>query len=143
MADQINEPLYKQLSDDMRQGLKDIYQQISQASQEDNAPSKEAKALFLEATSQLSEVLKATEEATINILEIVERNELHQQESAKILEELKDEGVSPAKLARLSAINSTLGDDLTELTLQLSFQDLTGQRIKKVVSSIHKIEETV
>ncbi|MBQ7585099.1 MAG: protein phosphatase CheZ [Desulfovibrionaceae bacterium] len=144
MSDQSKEPIYKQLSNDMRAGLRDIYHQISSASAQDaTKPSNDARALLLEATSQLDEVLKSTEEAASNILEIIERNELNQEEVGRILQQMKEDGGSEAKIARLESINQQLGEDLTNLTLQLSFQDLTGQRIKKVVSAINKIEDTV
>ncbi|MBQ9537139.1 MAG: protein phosphatase CheZ [Desulfovibrionaceae bacterium] len=144
MGNQSREPIYKQLSTDMRASLKDIYQQISSASSTDGRKKEpEARALVLEATSQLDEVLKSTEEAASNILEIIERNEFNQEETQKILQQIRTEGCSEAKLARLDAINKQLGEDLTNLTLQLSFQDLTGQRIKRVVNALNKIEDTV
>ena len=144
MAEQTNEPVYKQLSSDMRAGLKDIYQQISSASAHvEEAHDPDAREVFHEATSQLNEVLKSTEEATINILEIVEKNEHAQEEVAQILEELRAGGSSKDKIARLVEINRQMGEDLTTLTLQLSFQDLTGQRIKRVVAALRRIEDTV
>lgn len=145
MDEQTNEPIYRQLSNDMREGLRDIYQQITSASaQGDNPPhDTDARALFHEATAQLNEVLKSTEEATTNILEIVEKTEEDQEEASRILESLKESETAKAKIARLEAINSQLGENLVNLTLQLSFQDLTGQRIKKVVTALRKIEDTV
>lgn len=144
MTPETNEPIYKKLSNDMREGLKDIYQQLSSASQQtDSTPEPDARALFREATSQLDEVLKSTEEATTNILEIVERNEAYQEEAAALLEGLRSGRAPETALSRLEEINRQLGDDLTSLTLQLSFQDLTGQRIKRVVSSLNRIEDTV
>ena len=144
MSEQTNDPIYKQLSNEMREGLRDIYQEISSASRQGGEEQQtEARALFQEATAQLQEVLQSTEEAATNILEIVERNEMNQEETARILAEIRENGASPAKIARLEAMNQTLGDDLMSLTLQLSFQDLTGQRIKRVVSALNKIENTV
>ena len=136
--------MYKKLSNDMRQGLKDIYQQISNASQQEGLTGEpDARALFREATSQLDEVLKSTEEATTNILEIVERNEENQEEAATLLENLGEKSDAQEEIERLKEINAQLSEDLTNLTLQLSFQDLTGQRIKRVVSALNRIEDTV
>ena len=54
MADHADEPtVYRQLSTDMRQGLKDIYQQISTASSDQASPVPETDALFHEASDQL------------------------------------------------------------------------------------------
>ncbi|MCR4665994.1 MAG: protein phosphatase CheZ [Desulfovibrio sp.] len=144
MSTETQEPIYKKLSDDMRQGLKDIYQQISTASHEEGLSAEpDARALFREATSQLGEVLKSTEEAATNILEIVERNEANQEEAAALIEKLSATKDGSEELGRLSEINTRLSEDLTNLTLQLSFQDLTGQRIKRVVSALNRIEDTV
>ena len=86
MADHADEPtVYKQLSTDMRQGLKDIYQQISTASSDQASPVPETDALFHEASDQLGEVLKATETATMSIMEIVEKHLDLQAESAELL----------------------------------------------------------
>ena len=83
MADHADEPtVYRQLSTDMRQGLKDIYQQISTASSDQASPVPETDALFHEASDQLGEVLKATETATMSIMEIVEKHLDLQAESA-------------------------------------------------------------
>ena len=65
--------VYKQISTEMRQGLKDIFQRVSAASKGQPLPPPNPDALFLEASSQLDEVLKDTEAATMTIMEIVER----------------------------------------------------------------------
>ena len=144
MTEHSSEPIYKQLSTDMREGLKDIYHQISSVSDDDGvSDAQEHHALFLEATSQLDEVLKSTEEAASNMLGIIEKCEIDQEEIANILNQLREDGVSKAKLARLEALNKQFGEDLVNLTLQMSFQDLTGQRIKRVVSALNKIEDRV
>ena len=149
MPEDRNEPVYKQLSTDMRNGLRDIYQQITLASREtrDNSAAHDApenaRDLFREATSQLDEVLKATEDATMKILEIVEKQQALQEESSAILQANQSGLPDDAQLERLRQINSDLGNDLTTLTMTLSFQDLTGQRIKRVVSALNKIEDSV
>ena len=66
--------VYKQISTEMRQGLKDIYQRVSAASKGQPLPPRNPDALFLEASSQLDEVLKDTEAAAMTIMEIVERH---------------------------------------------------------------------
>ncbi len=140
MVQESKEQVYKKLNDDMRNGLKDIYQQISTASKSDS-PLGDTKTqeLFREASMQLDEVLKATEEATTNILEIVERDEEKLDEVQALLSSLPD----TEKRERLQSIIEQIGEDYTTLTLQLSFQDLTGQRIKRVVSALNRIEDSV
>ena len=132
------EAVYRQLSADMRQGLKDIYQQISTASAADGAaPATDA--LFHEASAQLDEVLRDTEAAAMSIMEIVEKQLELQAESAELIAAA---GEAP-DMVRLAAINDELGSDLTTLLTTLSFQDITGQRIKKVVTALNGIERQV
>ncbi len=136
--------LYKRLSRDMRQGLKRIYKEIYVASvQEANVQQTETDQLFHEASAQLSEVLATTESATVSIMDIVERHLDMQMEAADIIAAARAGTATPDKFERLAEINTSLGDDLTNIMTTLSFQDLTGQRIKKVVGALHKIENTV
>lgn len=136
--------LYKRLSRDMRQGLKRIYKEIYAASvQEASVQQCETDQLFHEASAQLSEVLATTESATVSIMDIVERHLDMQMEAADIIAAARTGTATPDKFERLAEINTCLGDDLTNIMTTLSFQDLTGQRIKKVVGALHKIESTV
>ncbi|MGE9984456.1 protein phosphatase CheZ [Desulfovibrio sp. SGI.169] len=144
MAEQRDEPaVYKQLSTEMRQGLKNIYQQISSASSEQGTPASDTDALFHEASDQLGEVLKTTETAAISIMEIVEKHLDLQAESAALLGAVRDGTATDSQKTRLTEINSQLGNDLTTLLTTLSFQDITGQRIKRVVAALDKIEKSV
>ncbi|MDR2800171.1 MAG: protein phosphatase CheZ [Desulfovibrio sp.] len=146
MPKQPNTMIYKELSATMRQGLKDIYQRISTASagRDCPAPAPVTDALFHEASAQLGEVLKTTESATMAIMEIVEKHLDLQTESAAILERMRTSGrATKASKDRLREINALLGQDLTALLTALSFQDITGQRIKKVVSALNEIERRV
>lgn len=135
--------VFKQLSSDMRQGLKDIYQQISTASDEQSMRTPDTNALFHEASDELDEVLKATETAAMNIMEVVERHLELQEESARHLQALREGKDASDHLERLTAINARLGEDLTSLFTALSFQDITGQRIKRVMHALNKIENSV
>ena len=127
----------------MRQGLKDIYQQISTASDSQPLADSGTDALFHEATDQLDEVLKATESATMSIMEIVERHLDMQEQNAELLALVREGTIAPAQIAMLEANNRQMGDDLTSVLTTLSFQDITGQRIKRVVAALNKIENTV
>ncbi len=149
MSDQQDTTVFRQLSNDMRQGLKVIYQQISTASGEQATPAA-TDALFHEASDDLDEVLKATESAAMDIMEVVERQLDLQSESAACLQALHEGlagqsggAAAAAHLERLAAINRSLGDDLTNLLTALSFQDITGQRIKRVMQALSKIEDSV
>ena len=135
--------VYKQISSEMRQGLKDIFQRVSAASKGQPLPPPNPDALFLEASSQLDEVLKDTETATMSIMEIVERQLDFQEQNDGILSALRNEAEDPARIIQLETNNFRLCKDLTNLMTTLSFQDITGQRIKRVVSALNQIEAMV
>ena len=135
--------IYKQLSTDMREGLKDIYQQIATASKNQPLTDSNTDKLFHEASDQLDEVLKATEEATMNIMEIVERHLDIQAKNSDILNTLKDSSSMPEQIDSLTEHNARLGEDLASVLTILSFQDITGQRIKRVVKALNQIEDKV
>lgn len=138
-----HQSVYRQLNDDMREGLKRIYQQISEATSGQMLGCDEADHLFNEASDQLREVMQATEKATMSILEVVEKQLERQIESAELIEAFMGGKGTPEQMERLKTINANLGDDLTNVLTTLSFQDITGQRIKKVVEALNRIEGTV
>lgn len=77
-----------------------------------------------EATDELDEVVKATAEATNTIMTVCEQV----QEIASTLE---------------SDSQSAINDKMMEIFEACSFQDITGQRIRKVVSTLAVIEEKI
>ena len=79
----------------------------------------------------------------MTIMEIVERHIELQEKNVELLGGLDDSAANAAPLAQLAANNSLLGDDLSALLTALSFQDITGQRIKRVVSALSQIESMV
>lgn len=134
--------IYKELSADMRDSLKQIYRQIASASTEEDSVAAKSEALFTEASDQLNEVVKATENAAMDIMDIVEKQLEQTEADGELLKEL--DGKIPAKtLARLRQSNARLAADLTSVLTALSFQDITGQRIKKVMSALAAIENSV
>jgi chemotaxis protein CheZ len=66
-----------------------------------------------------------------------------QEEAGAIIAALNVPAAEEASLAHLDKLNSSLNESLTSIITELSFQDLTGQRLKKAVSAISSIRETV
>lgn len=130
--------VYKQLSADMRDGLKKIYKQISSA----NAGVASPEALFAEASDQLQEVVRTTESAAMSIMEVVEKQLQQVENTQKLIERLKEK-LDNDEYEELGKINDSLTEDLTRVLTALSFQDLTGQRIKKVASVLGAIEGSI
>lgn len=141
----VESEFYRQVNEEMRSGLRGIYQEISTASKaeegEDNTA--ETQKLFKDATRQIEEIMQTTLEATEKIMEIVERLQTQQEEAGAIIAALAVDAKAEQDLAQLDALNQALETSLTDIITELSFQDLTGQRLKKVVKAITSIRETV
>ncbi len=87
---------------------------------------------FNSMSEQLDAIVKATEEATHTIMEAMEKND-------DIVTKLRENITDEEQLALLDQI-STNGNDVFEAC---SFQDITGQRVTKVVKSVTYVEDRV
>ncbi|WP_428569206.1 MAG: protein phosphatase CheZ [Solidesulfovibrio sp. DCME] len=139
---------HQRLNQEMRKGLQDIYKEIHQAAKNENEhipreEKQEADKLFQEAAQQLDKILQTTESATTDIMDIVEKHMEFQANAAADLDALEQGQADPAAIARLREANAALGDDLMRIMTTLSFQDLTGQRIKRIIGAIKKVEQIV
>jgi len=128
---------YKGLSDDVVEGIGKIYSEIFSAKQEIQVNK------FLidgtlqtigESQSILDNVLEITETSTLKIMDVVESIKDNIEKAGSIIEELGDS-------KKLGTIFKEIDRRLTEILTLLSFQDITGQKIKKLIESIKKIEE--
>jgi len=138
---------YRRVNTDLQDGLKQIYQEVKEA-----RGGKEIKnitadidphELFSETSDQLDAVLQTTEKAAVEIIDIVEKLQELQGSVDTIVKGFESGGVTKANREKLRDINETLGTDLSNIMVSLSFQDLTGQRIKKIINSIRQIEKIV
>lgn len=139
---------YQRISNDMQDGLKRIYKEISTISDSPvntvSVDKVKTESLFHEASEQLSEVLKQTEKAAIAIMEVVEQDMVLQEEATTLLAKLNSSHINiDPDFIRLKEIIHLFGEHLSSVMLSLSFQDLTGQRIKRAVSALKEIEKTV
>ena len=138
----------QRISNDMQDGLKRIYKEISTISDSPvntvSVDTVKTESLFHEASEQLSEVLKQTEKAAIAIMEVVEQDIVLQEEATTLLTKLNSSHINiDPDFIRLKEIIHLFGEHLSSVMLSLSFQDLTGQRIKRAVSALKEIEKTV
>jgi len=113
------------------QGLFHYIQRVRSEIAAIDRPAEEEMA-FKSMGEQLDAIVKSTEHATDTIMTSMEKNEA-------ALDELRKGITDPAQLALLDSI-STNGNDVFEAC---SFQDITGQRVSKVVKSITYVEERV
>ena len=90
------------------------------------------------AVDQLRFVIDKTEEAANKTMGIVEKYIMGMDELSGHIRKLKE---PEETIAYLKSFKNGLEDDLTEILTTQSFQDLTGQTIKKVISLVGDIEE--
>lgn len=89
------------------------------------------------AVDQLEMVINKTEEAANKTMEIVEKYILKMDALADHIREIQ----GPAESVQfLRDFKNSLEDDLTEIITTQSFQDLTGQIIKKVIALVRDLE---
>jgi len=81
---------------------------------------------------QLDAIVQATETATNTIMEACEKND-------EIVMKIREKTDDPDINALLDGINNNSGDVFEAC----SFQDITGQRVNKVVKSVSYVEERV
>lgn len=139
---------YQRLNEEMRRGLQDIYKEINEAAKNggEHTPEngrEQADLLFQEAAQQLDKILQTTETATTDIMDIVEKHMDLQGGSSAIIDAIEAGTADAGDIARLKSANSELGEDLMRIMTTLSFQDLTGQRIKRIIEAIKKVEQIV
>ena len=137
---------YRSISTDLQDGLKSIYREINAAATS-SAPEQPtaqpvADEMFSEASTQLGAILQTTEKATESIMGLVEKHLDATERAAALLDSLEN-GENRPEIAELRAGNQALGEDLMEIMTTLSFQDLTGQRIKRIVAALRQIEKVV
>lgn len=136
---------YKRLNEDMLSGLQKIFREINTAKKDGtSAPAnKDAGELLSEATQQLDEILISTEEATATIMDTVEKHQDMLEDIRSLTDRAEKEKLSAPDIEKLRDFLSTMEQDLTGVLTALSFQDLTGQRVKKVLNVLQTIEATV
>lgn len=103
---------------------------------------------FPEASNQLSAVTGDLENAANNIMSILEGLMAEEDRANSLLNELKTwaEGLEGnAKgletIKELASINERSKKEMMDIFTNLSFQDLTGQKLKKVINSLATVEK--
>ncbi len=138
---------YRSISTDLQDGLKSIYREITAAASNGQASVTPVSAdstdeIFSEASRQLGEILVTTETATESIMTVVEKHLERNAQSMAILDRI-GASADAEDVAALRSGAETLDQDLMEIMTTLSFQDLTGQRIKRIVTALQQIEKVV
>ncbi|MBS7457244.1 protein phosphatase CheZ [Coralloluteibacterium stylophorae] len=111
-------------------GLSRIARELGDALGEIPAQGNEAANELPDACDRLDHVVKTTEEASLRTLDLIEAGRGH-------LDRIAAGGLDDAQRAELDALRASL----SEISLAQSFQDLTGQTIRKVVGIVRRVHE--
>ncbi|MDP3029981.1 MAG: protein phosphatase CheZ [Deltaproteobacteria bacterium] len=142
---------YRYMSEEFQEGMTGLFKEISNFKKTtvQTEPSclpdtqEKAEKMLSEASTQLDYIFKSTEEAATKILDIIEKNMGVQERTLALLEKEGAKVSNNGFVDELKAINREIQNDYVEIMTTLSFQDLTGQRIKKVVGFLSFIENEV
>lgn len=105
---------------------------------------------FPEASNQLSAVTGELENAANTIMTILEGLMAEQERADALLARLSDwvaksasgdKEAGAAAISELKAINAKTRSDMMDVFANMSFQDLTGQKLKKVIGSLAIVEK--
>lgn len=131
---------YRDVAIEMREGLFDMYETLSQfkkAFQEIHSSGEKANIAFQEVSDQLDAVVRSTEQATNRIMDLAEEMQRRVVDLRAFAGTMPEDG---GKENFLTICDQTEGDILGVITA-CSFQDITGQRIKKAVHALQAVEK--
>lgn len=139
-----DDDFFKRLNQEIMNRLGDIYKELTSVQNgpaTDPEHAAQAGELMDEVSQRLDQVIQATEKATFEIIELVERN-LH------VPDELADYVTkcgAPCVETQddVNKLCRNLSADLIQIMTCLSFQDLTGQRIKRVIDMLGKVRTMI
>ena len=133
---------YQNINKELISGLKGIYQEISDGPSNTENP-EETNQLFKDTSTRLEEIMATTRNATETIMGNVEKLFDIHEESSSIIPTMEPGQENAQALARLDELIASQEGFLTEILTACSFEDLTGQRLKKIMSAVAAIRETV
>jgi chemotaxis protein CheZ len=129
---------YKKMVFEMKQGLNDVYSTLvdfKKALREIQTASQDSNSAFQEVSDQLDAIVRSTERATTEIMDLAENIQQKIGDISSLAESANPEIADSIK-KELNAISTSLLSIFTAC----SFQDITGQRIKKVVTAVKNVE---
>jgi len=125
---------YRALNSQVTDSIETVYSEIREVKRLISREAQQDSSLLIgETDSILDGIVKSTERATLKIMDYLE--EL--QAGFKEMDGLLELGETAACRAKLGHMLETVMNIMTEL----SFQDLTGQQIKKVIHLLKRIED--
>ncbi len=138
----IESQFYRDLAMEMRDGIHEAYETIAQFKKtllEVQSSGSQTETAFHEVSDQLEAVVKATEQATNRIMDLAEGL---QGGLAAIRGHARNVSDGDIRQAILAVCDQREGDIL-EIFSACSFQDITGQRVKKAVDAVRSVEKAL
>lgn len=138
---------YCQINEEMCNALQDIRLKLAAIPANEGAnawdsakvTASHTRMLFTEVTRQIEEIMLTTLGATVKIMAAAELLLEQQTEAGAIISALGKNAGFEKELDRLDQLNQSLSSSLTGIITELSFQDLTGQRLEKVALAVGAI----
>jgi chemotaxis protein CheZ len=137
---------FKDLTEELMGKISSIYQEIHSLQHStlpgeipsNSKQAKEAAGMVTDASQRLVQIIEQTEKATFEILDRVDRS----LETLVQLDNLLGRYVVPEcpDQQTIKELTLSLNNDLLGITTGMSFQDLTGQRIKRVIEMLQRVE---
>ena len=130
---------YQTMANEVQNGLNQLMSEIQNLKEEmEIGPEQESHSpgyIFSYAADKLKEIYSKTEDATFSVIDIVE-------EQISLISQVKHKtGCVDSK--DLAPILETMNDNMFKILTALSFQDIIGQQIEKVILFIKNIEEMI
>ncbi|MFC1513357.1 protein phosphatase CheZ [Thermodesulfobacteriota bacterium] len=139
---QVEGHFYQNLVMEMKGGIGDVYHSIADFKKDLGQMSSQAdsaETLIGDASDQLEEIVKTTESATNRIMDIVETFQDLLTEMSAAAEAMPAAGEGSLLQGHIRRMQA----DTMEIMTACSFQDITGQRVRKVVDLIRGIEKRI
>ncbi|MDR2825909.1 MAG: protein phosphatase CheZ [Deltaproteobacteria bacterium] len=143
--------IHKRINENMLGALNNIYKEIAKISGSEAKSAASgtvtnpiaASEVFKEASRQLEEIMVTTYNAADDIMNKAEFIQENQSIVQKHISTLRASGANTEVIAALEDIVKHNMDAISAIVTDLSFQDLTGQRIKKVVHALSSVHQMV
>lgn len=129
---------YQTMSNDLQSGLNQLMVEMQNLKKEMNIKTCDENAspvdVFAHTADKLEEIYSKTEDATFSVMNIVE-NQINN------ISDLKD--IENINKSNLDIFLDNINDSMFSILTALSFQDIIGQQIKKVIIFIKNIEDMI
>lgn len=129
---------YKDMVFEMKQGLNDVYSTLvdfKKALKELQSASQDSNSAFQEVSDQLDAIVRSTESATTEIMDLTEAIQQRISSISSLIA-----SVDPVIQDKVKEDLNNISNSLLSIFTACSFQDITGQRIKKVVAAVKNVE---